>query len=150
MAEQLAVGAELTNGRMQFIAECRSNPAIVLDYNPPLGDGEGYTPLELLLVSLATCSGATLATLLRKMRKDVASLQVRAQGTRRETHPTAFEHISLSFRLLSQDASEADVQRALKLAEDSYCPVWSMLKNNVEVTCAYQIVAPGQDNARTL
>ena len=61
MAEQLEVTVNSTNQKVQFTGVARSNPAITMDYTPPLGDGQGYMPLELLLMSLATCSGATVA-----------------------------------------------------------------------------------------
>lgn len=36
---------------------------IVFDFAPPLGDGQGCNGLELLLMSLAGCSGTTVAHL---------------------------------------------------------------------------------------
>lgn len=77
-------------------------------------------------------AGATVATLLRKMHKSVASLCVHAEGQRRVAHPLSFESIILSFSLAT-DAGEAEISRALQLAEDSYCPVWAMLKGNVQI-----------------
>ncbi len=35
-----------------------------------------------------------------------------------------------------------DVQKAMDLSEKTYCPVWAMLKNNVEILPAYTIIAP--------
>jgi uncharacterized OsmC-like protein len=32
-----------------------------------------------------------------------------------------------------------DIQRAIQLAEQSVCPVWQMIKNNVEVATEYRI-----------
>ena len=143
MMEQLEVTVNSTNQKVQFAGGSRSNPAIAIDYTPPLGDGEGYTPLELLLVSLAACSGATIATLLRRMKRTVLGCRVRAKGIRREQHPTSFQAIALEFSLDSPDAEDADMQRAIQLAKDSYCPVWAMLNGEVEVTCEYTITGPG-------
>jgi putative redox protein len=41
----------------------------------------------------------------------------------------------------SGDTKDADVQKALKLAEESVCPVWAMVKGNAEISSAYKIVA---------
>lgn len=49
MAEQLEATVNLTNQKVQFTGVSRSNPAIICDYNPPLGDGQGYTGLEWLM-----------------------------------------------------------------------------------------------------
>lgn len=142
MSEPLSVSVELTNQKVQFTGTAGANAPITIDYVPPLGDGQGYMPLELLLVSLASCSGATVVALLRKMRKTVAGLSVKASGIRRDHHPTAFQTILLEFFLTSPDTAEADIQKAVQLSEETYCPVWAMLKNNVEIGWEYRIINP--------
>lgn len=141
MSEQLSASVNLINQKVKFKGISRSNPEIILDYTPPIGDGEGYTSLELLLISLASCSGSTITSLLRKMRKDVSGLAIKAVGSRREQHPTSFDRIFLEIRLNSIDAGNADMDKALKLSEESYCPVWNMLKNSVEISCGYTIIS---------
>ncbi|AFM40971.1 putative redox protein, regulator of disulfide bond formation [Desulfosporosinus acidiphilus SJ4] len=89
MDYQLEVSVDLTNQKVQFAGITRSNPAITIDSKPPLGDGQGYTPLELLLISLASCSGTTIVTLLRKMRKNNFGLKVKAKGIRRDQNPSS-------------------------------------------------------------
>lgn len=56
----------LTHDRVQFRGVSPANPdrPIAFDFAPPLGDGQGYNGLELLLMSLAGCSGTTVAPLL--------------------------------------------------------------------------------------
>ena len=67
MAEQLEVTVNLSNQKVQFTGVSRSNPPITFDYDPPLGDGQGYTGLEMLLMSLAACSGTSIVALLRNI-----------------------------------------------------------------------------------
>lgn len=141
MTDQLEVSVTLANEKVQFTGVAQSNPAITIDYVPPLGDGQGYMPLELLLISLAACSGSTVATLLRRAGQSVAGLEVRAAGVRRQAHPTSFERILLEFRLTSADATAADVEQAIRISEETVCPVWAMLKNNVEIGWEYRISA---------
>jgi putative redox protein len=144
MAEQFEeVSVRLTNEKVQFIGVSLSNPdrPITFDYQPPIGDGQGYNGLELLLMSLAGCSGTAIVYLLRKMRKTITGLQVHAKGLRRSQPPIKFEKITLEFVVTSPDATEADLQRAAQLAEESVCPVWQMIKNNVEVVSKCTIVA---------
>lgn len=139
MSEQLAVTASLMNQKVKFKGVSRSNPEIILDYTPPIGDGEGYTSLELVLISLASCSGTAIAQLLRKMRKDVSGLTINVKGNRREQHPTYFERIFLEFNLVSRDAEASDLEKAIKLSEESICPVWNMIKGNVEISYEYKV-----------
>ncbi|HZK54711.1 MAG TPA: OsmC family protein [Desulfosporosinus sp.] len=140
MSHQLEVSVDLTNQKVQFTGVARANLAISIDCLPPLGDGQGYTPLELLLISLASCSGTTVLTLLRKMKKNISGIKVNAKGIRRDQAPTSFQTITLEFVISSEDVQSAEVQKAIKLTEETYCPVWTMLKNNVEVNPEFRIV----------
>ncbi|HEY6011098.1 MAG TPA: OsmC family protein [Nitrospirota bacterium] len=144
MTEQLEeVTVHLTNQKVQFIGVSKANPdrPIAFDYKPPLGDGQGYNGLELLLMSLGGCSATAIAYLLRKMGKDVSGLNVNAKGVRRTQPPIKFEKIFLEFIVTSRDAGDGDLQKAIQLAEESVCPVWQMVKNNVEVVAQHKIVA---------
>ena len=142
MSESLQASVVLVDHKVQFTGSLRSHPPLTIDYVPPLGDGQGYTPLELLLFSLAACSGATVATLLRRMQKDVSGLEVHVRGVRREQHPTGFAHIDLEFDLKSMNADQETVAKAIRLSEESFCPVWAMLKGSVEITATYTIAIP--------
>ncbi len=46
MAEILEVFVHSTNQKLGYIGRAKSNAPIVMDYTPPLGDGQGYMPLE--------------------------------------------------------------------------------------------------------
>ena len=133
----------MTNQKVQFIGVSKSNPdhSITFDYKPPIGEGQGYNGLELLLMSLSGCSATAIVYLLRKMGKTVSGLEVNAKGIRREQPPIKFEKIFLEFILNSKDTKDVDIQKAIQLTEQSVCPVWQMIKNNVEVVPAYKIFA---------
>ena len=139
------VTVSLTDGKLGFTGVSGSNPgrSVSFDYAPPAGAGQGYNGLELLLMSLAGCSATAFVYLLRKMGKDVAGLSVSAKGVKAGRPPLKFERISLLFTLKSRDAGGEDVKKALELAETAVCPVWQMLKNNVEVKADCEILPAG-------
>jgi putative redox protein len=144
MSEQIEeVTIHLSNQKVQFIGISESNPdrLINFDYKPPVGDGQGYNGLELLLMSLGGCSATAIVYLLRKMGKTVSGLEVKAKGIRKEQPPIKFDKIFIEFILNSKDTKDADIQKAIQLAEKSVCPVWQMIKNNVEVIPEYKIIA---------
>jgi putative redox protein len=130
----------LINEKLQFEATVDGNVPISIDYTPPLGDNLGYTSLELLLLSLSSCIGSSVLTFLRKMRKKIAGCEIHARGVRREEHPTCFKTIYLSVILISNDTNEEDFDKVLKLSEETYCPVWAMLKGNVEINVKCKIL----------
>lgn len=141
MNDPLSVSIRLANQKVQFSCSARSLPAFRADYFPPLGDGQGYTGLELLLLSLAACSATSIVSMLRRMKKNVLDLRVNASGIRREQHPTSFSRIALDFTLTSPDAAAADLEKAIQLSAETYCPVWAMLKGGVEIVPTFKIIA---------
>jgi putative redox protein len=143
MSEQYEeVTIHLTNQKIRLTGVSKANPdcPIIFDYKPPIGDGQGYNGLELLLMSLSGCSATALVYLLRKMGKTVSGLEVKAKGLKRKQPPIKFEKIFLDFVVNSKDAKDSDLQKALHLAEQSVCPVWQMVKNNVEVVAEFKII----------
>ncbi|HNR05238.1 MAG TPA: OsmC family protein [Bacillota bacterium] len=99
MSNQLTAVAALINDKVKFSGVSRDKKEIIIDYVKPIGDGEGYTSLELFLISLATCSGTSVSSLLRKMNKDVNGLNITTYGERREEHPTYFKKYSYILNL---------------------------------------------------
>jgi putative redox protein len=140
----LSVSMELISDKVRFTGALRDNPPVTVDYTAPIGDGLGYTSLELFLMSLGTCVGSTVLLVLRKMRKTITGCTVTAQGTRRGEHPTCFARIVVEIVLHSPDVTEHDVQQALHIGEETLCPVWAMIKGNVEVVPRVRIVAWGE------
>ncbi|MPN57955.1 Protein YhfA [bioreactor metagenome] len=135
MNNNLTVTADLINDKVRFSGTSRENHEVIIDSI----DGDGYTPLEVFLMSLATCSGMTLALLLRRMHKEVAELKVVASGERRTTPPSYFKNIHLIFELSSKDLQESEIEDTIKLMEESMCPVWNMVKNNVDISSEYRV-----------
>ena len=123
----------LLNEKLHFEGSVDKNEPISIDYIPPLGDGLGYTSLELLLLSLSSCMGSALLTFLRRMQKNITRFEIQAKGIRKEEHPTGFKSIHLELIITSTNTTLTEVDKVLKLAEETYCPVWAMLKGNVEV-----------------
>jgi len=142
MNDSLSVAIKLVNQKVQFSGTARSLPAVNANYFPPLGDGQGYTGLELLLLSLAACSATSIVSMLRRMKKTVADFRVNASGVRHQQHPISFEKIFLEFFLTSADAAGADLEKAIVMSKETYCPVWAMLKGNVEIVPEFKVIAP--------
>ena len=137
----LEASVRLINQKAKFECLVDGKEPIIVDYTPPLGDGEGYTSLELLLLSLASCFGSTVKFLINgHLKKQVDGLKVTASGTRREEHPTSFESIRLELELNASDIEPEELEKTIQFAKDAICPVWAMVKNNVEIITEYDIV----------
>lgn len=139
MSSELSVHAVYLDG-MRVLAESGDHQ-ILTDYPLPAGrEVEGFTSLELLLASLATCAAnSVLALLQRKMRQTVAGLEVNARGIRRAEHPTVLTEITLEF-VVKGAVDPESVAQSISAAEDLLCPVWNMLKSGTPINAIYRIV----------
>jgi putative redox protein len=140
MSEKVEASVRLIDNKVKFSATANDNPEIILDYVPPIGTGKGYMPLQLFLISFSSCAAATVVALLRKFGKHIDGMKVDVSGTRHEQHPTSFDKILLKFEFISDDLTEEDAQNAIAKSEEKYCPVWTMIKGNVEVDTEIVIV----------
>lgn len=139
-SQELQTTIDLLNEKLHFSGKVEGNNPIDIDYIPPLGDNLGYTSLELLLLSLSSCLGSSVLTFLRKMNKCIKEFKIVSTGIRRQEHPTGFKSIHLRIILNSPDLQTHELDRLIKISEDTYCPVWSMIKGNVSVSVSYDIV----------
>ncbi len=138
-SKELNVALTLQNDSLHFEGKVDGQEPVPIDYIPPLGDNLGYTSLELLLLSLSSCAASTILIFLRKMQKTVDDFTVSAQGIRKEEHPTGFKTIWLKFELKSENVNEEELEKVIKMSEEQYCPVWTMLKGNVDIFVEYKI-----------
>jgi len=138
-SKKLNASIKLINSKLNFNGTVEGNTPISIDYIAPLGDNLGYTSLELLLLSLSSCLGSAVLTFLRKMNKTITSCEIHSEGTRKQEHPTGFSKILMDIQIKSTDVTETDMLKVIKLSEDTYCPVWSMIKGNVEVQVTFSV-----------
>ena len=140
ISKELKVSLNILNDKLHFNGMCGENDPVSIDYIPPLGDGLGYTSLELLLLSLSSCAASTILIFLRKMNKNITNVKVAATGNRKTEHPTGFKNINIELSIQSNNLTNNDMDKVIQLSEELYCPVWSMLKGNVDIVLNYNIV----------
>lgn len=58
--------------KMRFVANAGDH-SVTVDAPPPIGDGAGMMPKELVLASMASCTAMDVAALLKKHRQDPTS-----------------------------------------------------------------------------
>lgn len=138
--ETIRLGIHRVNNKVLFMSTGSDQPPVPIDSYPPFGDGSGYTPLELLLLSYESCTSMALISLLtERMRRTIVGLDAQATGYLKSEHPKSFSRIELSLSITSPDVTEAEVERALASAEQKICPVWDMIRGNVAVSVTFTI-----------
>lgn len=136
--DELFVNIRLANQKVKFLASSNLRPEteIKFDYVPPVGDGDGFLGLEMLLMSFAGCVSTAIVFLLRRMGHTVTGYSMKAEGIRRE-NPISLEKINAEISLGASIIPQEDVLKAIALAS-GISPVWLAIKNNVQVNVTYK------------
>lgn len=124
-----------------FMAETGSGHAIVIDGPESIGGRNlGPRPMELMLMSVGSCSAVDIVQILKKARQPVTGCEVKVSGTRAETDPKVFTDIHLHFAVSGEGLSEHHVKRAVELSAEKYCSASIMLGKAANITHGYEIV----------
>lgn len=98
------------------------------------GKNLGPKPKGLTLTSLAGCTGMDVISILNKMRVELDSFEVSANGELTEEHPKKFVSMKITYRFEGKDIPAGKVKKAVSLSEDRYCGVSATLKPGVKLT----------------
>jgi putative redox protein len=104
------------------------------------GDKTHLGPMEMVLSALSGCVAVEVAIMVKKRRKTLVDLQIKAEGTRRETPPRSYTDITLTFILTSPDATLEELTKIATLSLEKYCSVADSLKAPIALNC--EIVRP--------
>ena len=128
---------------VMFVAKSGSGHSIVLDGAPEGGGrNSGMRPMELMALSVASCSSYDVVTILKKARQEISSCEADVEAVRVDSVPSVFESIHLHFRVSGTNLNAKQVQRAVELSADKYCSASIMLKNSgVKITHDFEIIS---------
>lgn len=114
-----------------------------LTVNAPEQDGDAYEgskPGEMLLTSLAGCSGIDLVGILSKQRQDVSSIDIKVTGTQDPTPPWVWTKVHLQYVLSGRGLDRNRVEHAIDLSMNSYCSVGATLGGRCVITSEVRII----------
>lgn len=127
-------------GDATFAGATGSGHTVTIDGPPDIGGRNlGPRPMELMLLSVGSCSAVDVVHILKKARQPVASCVVEVDGTRADTEPKVFTAIHLHFIVSGQGLKPAQVERAVQLSAEKYCSASLMLSKAATVTHTYEV-----------
>ena len=130
---------------LSLAARGESNHWITMDGPEKLGGSDaGVRPKELLLMSLAGCTGSDVVSILQKKRVNLTDFEINITAQQTEEHPKVFTDIDLEYVFYGRDIKEKDVERAIELSTNTYCGVSAMLKKAINIKHTYRIVETEQ------
>lgn len=122
---------------LQFLGVSQSGHSVVMD--SPEGTNTAPSPMELILIALAGCTGMDVVSILKKMKKEIKKFEVSCEGERAENHPKVYKKINVKYFIEGKEIDEESVQRAINLSKEKYCSVGVMLSKTAEINYTFKI-----------
>jgi putative redox protein len=125
---------------LTFAAKGDSNHWLIMDGPEQVGgNNAGARPKELLLMSLAGCTGSDVVSILKKKRVNLTDFEINITAQQTEEHPKVFTELELEYVFYGKDIKAKDVERAIELSTGTYCGVSAMLKKAMKINHTYRI-----------
>lgn len=109
-------------GGMRYRGGPAGGPTLVVDGNRETAP----SPVDTLVVAIASCSAIDVVDYLEKRRTPAASLSVSVRFSRAPQPPRRITDAHLTFRVAT-DSPRDHVERAVQLSFDKYCSVSNSL-----------------------
>lgn len=124
-----------------FVGKTDSNHWVTMDGPENFGGSNaGIRPKELLLLSLAGCTGSDVASILSKKKVKLDNFEINITAEMAETHPQIYTKINLEYVFYGKNIQLKDVERAIELSQNTYCSVTAMLQKAMPIEHSYRIV----------
>ena len=125
----------------QFVGESGSGHAVVMDASVKGGGrGTGPSPMEMMTLGMAGCTGIDVVSILERGRHAVTGVEVSVQAERAPKPPMVFTRIEVEYLVRGHNLSEKAVRRAIELSESKYCGASIMLGKTAQISSSFKIV----------
>ncbi|HBV85711.1 OsmC family protein [Desulfosporosinus sp.] len=104
------------------------------------GTGHGTNPMELLLMTIAGCSGMDIVTILDKMQVKFQRFETTVEGERANDHPRVFRDIEVVYKFWGEALPKDKLERAVQLSMEKYCSVANMIDKAADLTYRIEIM----------
>ena len=113
----------LLKGKMAFEVGV-SGHKIIIDADENVGgENMGPRPKPLMLAALGGCTAMDVVSILRKMRVNFETVNVKVDGELTEEHPKHFYKIHITYEFTGRDLPLEKLEKAINLSQDRYCGV---------------------------
>ncbi len=129
----MKISLKRLNDNYHFETKNERGDVVYLD-NKSEPNPQGASPMELLLMGIAGCSGIDIVLILRKQHIELEDFQMEVEGFRQQVAAAnVFTGINLKV-FLTGDLSPEKAKRAVALSLEKYCSVAKMLEKTANIT----------------
>jgi putative redox protein len=114
-----------------FVGHGKSKHWVAMDGSQNFGGSEAASsPMELFLMSLGSCSGMDVVSLLRKIRVHYDKFEIHIDADRAEDHPKVYTRIDVNYKFWGTDLEEnrTKIEKAINSSQNKFCSVSAMIK----------------------
>lgn len=120
--------------KMSFEVEINEHK-IIIDANEKTGgENMGPRPKPLMLAALGGCTAMDVVSILRKMRVNFETVNVKVDGELTEEHPKHFYKIHITYEFTGKEMPLKKLEKAVNLSQDRYCGVSYSYTKAMEIT----------------
>ena len=127
------------NDNFHFELKNERGHIVNVDSRPEFGGNDmGPSPMELVLMGVAGCSGIDMISILKKQRQEITSFKAEVDGERVQVgEAKPFKDIYVVFSL-EGNINEDKAAKAAQLSFDKYCSVSKTIEPTA--TVKYQVI----------
>ena len=100
---------------------------------------KGVSPMEMLLMAKAGCTGMDIVSILEKKRQPLKDFKLVVRGLRAPDFPMIWTEIEVEY-LVWGDVDPKALEQAIQLSEEKYCSVGIMLGKSAKLRSSYKIL----------
>ncbi len=127
-------------GKMRFDGRDAEGRVVTMDASAVYGgNNEGIRPMELMLLSLAGCTGIEVCNAMNKMRLPYDTFGVSVEAERREAVPQVFTTIRVHYAVTGEALTLPKFVKAFELGAVKYCSVANMVKQACVVSYSFSL-----------
>lgn len=99
----------------------------------------GFRPFQLMVSSIAVCSGGVLRKVFDKKRLEVEDITIQADVERNKDRADRIEKIHLHFIIKGKDLKEEVVEKSMAIAFKN-CSMAQSVKDSIDIKETFEIV----------
>jgi len=122
---------------LQFTGVADSGFAVRMDSHPSAETG--VSPVEMVALSLAGCTGMDVISILGKQRQEVTAFDIKVHAERATDYPKVITRALLEYVVVGHNVQEAALITAIDRSIKKYCPVHAMLRQAFPIDVRYSI-----------
>jgi putative redox protein len=117
------------NEKMSFTATINGHEVRMDTKSDDGGEDSGPGPKQMMLASLAGCTGIDIVSILNKMKVTFSDFSIGVHAALSNEHPKIYDHVKITYKIKLAEDDKSKMIKAVGLSTEKYCGVYAMFKS---------------------